>query len=156
MSSDNQQKIVANVIIEVLGKPPEHLVETLNQIADKIDNEKYAKIVDKKINKAKELEKKEGYFTNYMELEIEFNDISNVPIFVFRYMPAHIDIISPEKITLHSGEWNSIFNDITRRMHGYDEVARTMKLEKQILERKLKKMMGQTPEGGETEEKDEE
>ena len=75
MSSDNQQKIVANVIIEVLGKPPEHLVETLNQIADKIDNEKYAKIVDKKINKAKELEKKEGYFTNYMELEIELNDI---------------------------------------------------------------------------------
>ena len=56
-------------------------------------------------------------------------------------MPAHIEIIYPEKIQLSNHELNDILNELTRRLHGYDEVARIVQVEKSILEKKLKELM---------------
>jgi hypothetical protein len=57
-------------------------------------------------------------------------------------MPAHIEIIQPEFIVLTSGGWNDILNELTRRLHGYDEVARIVQVEKSILEKKLREVSG--------------
>ena len=57
-------------------------------------------------------------------------------------MPAHVEIISPELITLTNNGLNEMLNELTRRLHGYDEVARTLQVEKEILNRKMKELMG--------------
>ena len=61
---------------------------------------------------------------------------------MFKYMPAHIEIVYPELIALTNGGWNYIFNELTRRLHGYDEVTRVTQVEKSILEKKLREMLG--------------
>lgn len=131
-------KIRAMFIIEVLGKPKEHLKEVLENIAQKISEEKGVVVVEKKINEAKELEKKKDFFTSFAEIEVEANHMTLIAGLMFKYMPAHVEILSPENISLQNNDFTMIFNELTRRLHGYDEIARVLQSQKIMLEKKLK------------------
>lgn len=133
--------ISANLILEVLGKPKEHLVETLNNIIDKIKEEKGVTVVDTKINEPVTLKNNEDLFTTFAEVEVKVETISHMAMLMFKYMPAHIEIISPEQLVMSNNGWNDVLNEIVRRLHGYDEVARVIQVEKSILEKKLKTLM---------------
>ncbi|MFC1710708.1 hypothetical protein ACFLZJ_00935 [Nanoarchaeota archaeon] len=144
MSSPEETKgIRAVFILEVLGKPPEHLEDALENVTKSIDKEKGVSVKGKKIKKPVELKDKKGFYTTYAEIEIEVEGILHLAILMFKYMPAHIDIISPELIALTNNGWNDILNELTRRLHGYDEVARVLQIEKSILEKKLREGLGQ-------------
>src|SRR3989339_630700 len=138
MSSDNIPKIRVMMIIEVLGRPPEHLIETLNNLIEKINSEKGVKVVDKKISEPNPLQNQENLFTAFAELEVEVEEVLLITMLMFKYMPAHIDVLYPEDLQLTNHELNDILNELTRRLHGYDEVARIIQSEKAILEIKLK------------------
>ncbi|MBT4375765.1 hypothetical protein HOD29_00100 [archaeon] len=139
MSSD-KQKINTIFIIEVLGKPVEHLKEALEEIIGKIGAEKNVKIVSKSIAEPTELPKNPGMFTSYAEIEIELENPLALAILVFKYMPAHIDVIEPEHLSLTNKGFNDILNELARRLHGYDHVARVIQAEKQMLEKKVKEL----------------
>jgi len=135
-------KIEAMMIFEVLGKPPEHLVETLKDIIDRIGKEKGLRVIEKIINEPKELEEDKEIFTTFAEVIIESENVLELISVLFKYMPAHVEIISPENISMKNLEWNEIINEVARRLHGYDEVARALQTEKMILEKQLKDMLG--------------
>ena len=143
MNSNEDQEtkgIRAVLVVEVLGRPPEHLKETLGQIATSIDEEKGVVVKKKKINEPVELEKEKGFYSSFAEIEVEVEEIANLAILMFKYMPAHIEIISPELIALTNNGWNDILNELTRRLHGYDEVARVLMNEKAIMQKQLEEL----------------
>ena len=133
--------ISANLILEVLGKPKEHLVETLNNIIGKIKEEKGVIVVDTKINEPVTLKNNEDLFTTFAEVEVKVETIAHMAMLMFKYMPAHIEILSPERLVMSNNGWNDVLNEIVRRLHGYDEVARVIQVEKGILEKKLKTLL---------------
>ncbi len=140
-SNESTKKITANIILEILGRPPEHLIESLEKIIKQLGEEKGVKINSKKINEPKPFEKQEGFFTTFAEIELEVEEMFTLAILMFKYMPAHVEIVSPEKIALVNNDWNTILNELTRRLHGYDEVARVIQNEKILLEKKLREVM---------------
>ncbi len=142
----SSEKIEAAIIFEILGKPPEHLVEALEEIIKQIGEEKGVNIKEKKINEPHEFEKEKGIYTTFAEIIAEFDELMGLIIILFKYMPAHIQIISPDKVNLKGNEMNDIFNEIARRLHAYDEVARVIQLEKSVLEAKLKDILGKKEE----------
>lgn len=131
------QKIHVSLMLEVLGTPPEHLVETLNELINKMGSEKGVKIKNKEIHEPVELEGNEGFYTTFADIEVEVESLREIITLTFRYMPSHIDIISPENLRLENNYFNEVFNEITRRLHAYDEVARILQNEMQILKKKL-------------------
>jgi hypothetical protein len=142
LSSDEETRgINAVFIIEVMGKPPEHLTETLNEISNNIDNEKNVKIISKKIHEPKLMKDQKDFYMNFAEIEVQTEAVSDLVILMFKYMPAHIEILYPELIAVTSNGWNDILNEITRRLHGYDEIARVIQAEKNILENKLREVL---------------
>ncbi len=154
MNSDEPKKINVLMILEVLGRPPEHLVETLEGLIKQIGEEKGVSVKKKEIKEPVPMKDKVGslekggekiktgeFFTSFAEIELEIEDILYLAMLMFKYMPAHVEIISPENITLTNNGLNEIFNEIVRRLHGYDEIARVLQVEKGILERKLKEMI---------------
>ncbi len=152
--NEETKKIRANLIIEVLGRPPEHLVETLKKIHEGIREEKGVKIIEEKINEPVELKDKKDFYTSFSEVEIEVEEPMILAMLMFKYMPAHVEVISPEKIILTNHGFGEILSELTRRLHRYDEVARVIQIEKDILEKKLKALEGQkeyAPEKKETE-----
>ena len=137
-STDETKGIKALLIIDVIGKPPEHLTETLNNIIKKIDDEKGVDVISKKLNEPTLMKDQKNFYTSFAEVEVEVEEIFGLIILMFKYMPAHIEIIYPELIALTNNGWNDVLNELTRRLHGYDEIARIVNVEKSILEKKLR------------------
>ena len=72
---------------------------------------------------------------------------------MFKYMPAYIEIISPQNLSFTNAELSDVLSELTRRLHGYEEIARILQNEKTILERRLKEAMEMKQEKKEREEK---
>ena len=134
-------KIEAIMIFEVLGKPPEHLVETLEDIIKRIGQEKGLKVTEKKVNEPRKFKEDDDIYTTFAEVSIESDNTLALIAVLFKFMPANVEIISPENINMKNLEWNEIINEVARRLHGYDEVARVLQTENMILERKLKEIL---------------
>ncbi len=129
------------MVFEIIGKPKKHLVESLEKIIERIDEEKGVVVKSKEIKKPAELKDQKGFYTTFAEIEVEIEEVLYLAILMFKYMPAHLEIVSPELIALTNNGWNDIFNELTRRLHGYDEVARVLQMERAILEKKLREVM---------------
>ncbi|MDO8623665.1 MAG: hypothetical protein Q7R52_05460 [archaeon] len=147
--------IKAMFIIEVLGKPAEYLTETLENLIKQIELERGITVIRKKINEPKEIENQKDFYTSFAEIEIETEEMANILTLMFKYMPSHIEIMHPENVFLTNVEWNEVLNELTRRLHNYDEIARVMQIERNVLENKLRavleKQEGQTEEIKESE-----
>jgi hypothetical protein len=151
---DEKQKISALMILEVIGKPKEFLTETLENLAKQMDNEQGIVVKSKNIKEPKKMEERSGivnpakdglkieeqndFYVSFAEIEIEAENLFNLIFLMFKYMPAHVEISSPEVIALTNNGWNDVLNELIRRLHGYDEIARVLQVEKAILENKLR------------------
>ena len=141
MSLDETKKIGVVFILEAIGRPPEHLKEVLTNITKKIEEEKAVKIIETKVNDAVPMKDQKDFFTNFAEVEFEVEGIVNLIFLIFKYMPAHIEITHPEKVTFSNDDMNMALNELARRLHGYDEIARIIQVEKKALENKLKSVL---------------
>lgn len=140
MSSKNEEKkkgIKVALVLEMIGRPVEYLNETMNKIIEEMGKEKGVHIISKDIKEPIELKDNKEFFSTFAEIEIEVDEIAYLAIVLFKYMPAHIEIIEPELIALTNNGWNDIFNEVARRLHGYDEVARVLQYQNVELQRKL-------------------
>ncbi len=163
MSSDDdeKQKISATIMLEIIGKPPKHLVESLERIIKQMDEEKGVVVLKKDIKEPVPMKKKTNIvkkdsdekavqhdlYTTFAEIDVELEEIFNLVLIMFKYMPAHIEIVSPEAIILTNSGWNGMVNEFMRRLHNYNEVTRVLQIEKEILERKLKGLMQNSKKG---------
>ncbi|MBU0894457.1 MAG: hypothetical protein KKF48_05075 [Nanoarchaeota archaeon] len=146
MSLDEEQKkqgletknIIAIMMVEVIGRPPEHLTETLNDIISKINEEKGVEVKEKKIHEPKPIKDQQDFYSSFAEVEFEAETIMHIAMLMFKYMPSHIEVLSPESFKITNNELNDTFNEITRRLHQYEEITRVIQNEKIILEKKLK------------------
>lgn len=133
--------IVARFILEIIGRPPEHLVETLNKLIDSMNNEKGVKVINKTVKEPVELEKEKNFYTTFAEVEVEVEEILNIAMLMFKYMPANVEIIEPGLIAVSNNKWGEILSEITRRLHSYDEVARVLQIQNAEMQRKLQELM---------------
>ena len=141
MSLDETKNIKSTFIIEVAGKPPEHLTDSLKKIIEKLKEEKGISVKNHKINKPVLMKDQKDFYTNFAEIELEVEDVLTLLSLIFRFMPAHVEINYPENIRLTNDGLTIILNELTRRLHGYDEIARVIQIEKKILENKLRTIL---------------
>jgi len=110
MNFTETKNIRVMMVIEVIGRPPEHLTETLNNIIKQIDEEKGVDVKEKKMGAPVLMKDQKDFYTSFAEIEIEVEEILDLAMLMFKYMPAHVEIISPELIALKNNGCNEIFN----------------------------------------------
>ena len=133
--------IEAVMIIETLGRPPEHLIETMEEIVKNIDEEKGVVVKNKKIHEPTLIKDKKDLYAAFIEIEVEVEEILHLALLLFKYMPSHLNILTPELIALSNNGWEDILNELTRRLHQYDELAKVLQTEKLIMEKKLRDVL---------------
>ena len=136
-----KNKILSTLIFEIIGKPPEYLIETLEDIIKQMNEEKGVKVINKKINEPVVMKENKEFYTTFAEVDLEVEEISQLAIIMFKYMPAHIEILEPETIELSNNGWTDILSELTRRLHGYDEIAKVMQIQNEQLQNKLKELL---------------
>jgi len=129
-------KVKAIMILEVLGRPADYVVESVSLLIENIKKEKGVKVLNQKIADSKKVENKD-LFSSFAEIEIETENILILMDIMFRYMPAHIELIEPEKMQLETSDWNSILNNLAMKLHRYDELTKILSIEKQILTQQI-------------------
>ncbi len=140
MEEESSKKIHSAIIIEVMGTPKEYIVETLEGIIKNIKEEKNLSILDSKIHEPVEVKDQKGIYSTFSEIEIQTKDLFDLTLLMFKYMPSHVEIISPENLKVENNFMNNLLNEIVRRLHGYDNLARIFEFEKSKLLEEIKKL----------------
>jgi hypothetical protein len=135
------------MIFEIIGRPKEYLAEALEKLIDTIGKENNVKIINRKINEPKLIEdnseKKESQpnkketFSSFAELDVEFEELFDFLRIIFNYMPSHVELFEPEKFELKNIDLNSITNEILRKLHYYDSIAKSALVNNRLLVERL-------------------
>jgi len=133
-------KLQANIILEILGRPQEHVTEALNGIVAKLGTEKGVKILDKTCHEPLPVQDSKDLFTSFAEVMLELDSLENYLLVLFGYMPANIELIAPEKITLSNIDLNDLGNKLVQRLHNYDAITKKVLVEHDIVLKKLQEV----------------
>lgn len=133
-------KIQTNMVIEILGRPPEHITEAINGIVEKINKEKGVKVTEKICHEPIQVEGSKDLFTTFADIMVELDSLEDYFRVMFTYMPSHIELISPEKITLVNSDLNTLGNKLMQRLHEYDAITKKVILEHDLALKKLQEV----------------
>jgi len=147
------QKIKALFIFEIMGRPPEHIKETMGELVDKLGEFEGVEIFRKEIHEPKPVKKEgvENLFTTFSEVELFGKDLNVILDIVFNAMPSHVEILSPSELRFKNFDLSSMLSTLTVKLHRYDEIAKAAIINNNMMAKRLKEIEEKT--GGGKEEK---
>ncbi|MFA5061418.1 MAG: hypothetical protein WC494_03845 [Candidatus Pacearchaeota archaeon] len=131
--------IRAIMIVEIAGHPPEHISETLKKHVGALNSFKDIKVNSIQMSEPKEIEGQKGIYTCFAEVDFETENLARLSDTMFDFMPSSIEILEPSKVSFTGQEASSLLNNISGRMHRYDEVARVAIERMRVAEEQLVK-----------------
>ncbi len=133
--SNEPGKVLARVILEIMGAPKEHVEATLKDYVENLKQDDTIKIVKEDISPA---EKQKTLFSVFAELEIWFKDAQRLIDFCFDSMPSSVDILKPSELSINTKALTDTLNDMQAKLHDTDMVVKTTNAKNKILEKNTK------------------
>jgi len=133
-------RLQARIIIEIMGRPPEHVKQAMEGIMQKMASEKGVTILDKTVHEPVPVKESKDLFTTFSEITLELDSLANYFTIVFSYMPSNIELINPQQVSLSNFDLNAIANQITQRLHSYDAITKKVIVERNMALEKLKEV----------------
>jgi len=137
---DKSKAIKAIAIFEVIGKPEDFIVKVMENFLDRIAEKKDLEVIHKQILPAKKVENTKDVYSIVADTEIYFKNFETLLGFIIDTLPASIQIVEPAEIKFDLPEINSFLADYLAVLHKYNETFNKLKLEKEILMNKIRKM----------------
>jgi hypothetical protein len=131
------EKIHVFLVLEILGRPKEHVKEALNTLVVRMGSEKGVKIINKTYHDPVPVEGSKELFTAFAEVGLELESLSEYLGIVFAYMPSNIEVVKPEKLVLTKSDLNQLANTLTQRLHNYDAITKQTIAERDAVIKKL-------------------
>jgi hypothetical protein len=128
--SSVKEHIRYTTILEILGKPKEHVEKTIKEYVQKLKEEDNYMVISEKFSDTKE---KDKMFTTFVELEMVAKGMEPLVDFCFTYMPSSLDISKPEKFNLPNNFISGMMNDLQAKLHNVDMVAKKLRTENDFL-----------------------
>lgn len=125
-------------IIEVLGKPKEHVEKALNDYLSKIKESKLI-FIKEETSEAKEVE--DSMFSTFSEVELMAKGTDALINFCFDYMPSSIEVVEPSILKYSSKALTDFLNDLQTRLHNLDMMVKTTKSKNQALNRNTENLL---------------
>jgi hypothetical protein len=150
------ESVEASIVIEMMGRPPEHIESTLKEFVKRIDNEEGVEIVKMKTHKAKKIDQKDEkgkiiktkedkqMYSVFSEIDLKLESIFHLIRVVFGYMPSHIEITNPIDFKMENFDMSSILTEVTRKLHQYDAITKNALLQNKALLNQLNAIKEQT------------
>ena len=126
--------IRCKVIIEILGKPKEHVEKTLRIYTSKIKHDSGIVVINSEFSEAVE---KESLWSMFAELELVVKGLPKLIAFCFDYMPSSIEILKPEEFNMKKSTVEDLLNDLQSRLHNVDMVVKQQKNENEFLRKNM-------------------
>ena len=112
------------------GRPAEHLTAALEKHIGILNDVKDIHVHSIKVSEPREIEMKEGggekMWTTFAEADFECESFARLSETMFDFMPSSIEVIDSSRVTLDASEATDLLNNISGRMHRYDEIAKVV------------------------------
>jgi archaellin len=131
-------EVQAVFVIEVLGRPAEHITMALNTLIEQLAGEKDIELANKKIFPPKPTE---NMFLTFAEVEVRAKNLSRIAELCFTYMPSSVEIVHPSDLKFNLNDANAMLNLLVARLHQYDAIAKKINVENAILQRQLQTLL---------------
>ena len=122
--------IRCRTIIEVLGKPKEHVERSIKDYVEHIRKDEDLVILNEEYSDIKEQGK---LWSQFVELELVIKGTSKLIAFCFDYMPSSLEVLKPEQLIMTNPELSSFLNDLQARLHNVDMAVKQLKAENDFL-----------------------
>lgn len=126
--------IRCRTIIEVLGKPKEHVEDSIKQYVDHIKQDSELVVLNEDYSEVKEQGK---LWSKFVELDLVIKGTSKLISFCFEYMPSSLEVIKPERFALTNAELSNFLNDLQARLHNVDMIVKQLKAESDFLKHNM-------------------
>ena len=114
----------AIMIVEVAGRPAEHLKMALGEHIGVLNNVNDITVHSIKLSEPRSIKEAEGMFTCFAEADFECDSFARLSETMFDFMPSSVEVIEPAKVSLSMTDATDLLNNISGRMHRYDELAK--------------------------------
>src|SRR3989338_4265862 len=99
MAKPNEDMIRFRAILEVLGRPKEHVENTIKTLVAKAKERHDVSVINEKFADIREEGK---LFSTFVELEIVAKGTNNLSAFCFDFMPSSIEVDKPDQVILRN------------------------------------------------------
>jgi hypothetical protein len=140
------EQIQARLLIEMMGRPAEHLTTTLTALVDRMGTEKGVKITHRKLYEAAPIKESKDLFSSFVELEVTFDSLNVLLGIMFAYMPSNVEIMSPQKLSFSREDISALANNLVARLHGYDGAAKNLINQRDVAYNQLRLLLANHPE----------
>lgn len=138
MVAQEKEMIRCRAIVEILGKPKEHVEKTMKLLVEKIRQTENISVLKENIAP---LTPNDFLFSTFVELEMVIKGISTLISFCFDHMPSSLEIEKPDELIVKNTQLSGIFNDLQAKLHNVDMVAKKLRMECDSLGRNLNTLM---------------
>ena len=133
--------IRCRAIIEVLGKPKEHVENAIKQYIGHIKEDSELVILNEEYS---EIREQENLWTKFVELDLIIKGTGKLIGFCFEYMPSSIEVTKPEQLIMSNAELSNFLNDLQARLHNVDMIVKQLKGENNFLKRNTNAILHNT------------
>ena len=133
--------IRCRTIIEVLGKPKEHIEYALEDYIKHIKEDSEIVVLNEDYSEIKEQGK---LWSKFAELELVIKGTAKLISFCFEYMPSSIEVLKPEHLIFTNPEVSNFLNDLQARLHDVDMVVKQLKAENDFIKTNVNAILHNT------------
>ena len=132
------------MIVEILGRPAEHVKESLKNHVEQMYKLKDIEVFSISVNEPIKIEEHQDAYSCFSEVEFSVPSFLRLLELIFDFMPSSIEIISPSEVKMSAFDATCLANNLTGRLHKYDEIAKMAQMYNQQLVKKMQEMHQQT------------
>ena len=123
--------VLSRLILQIAGKPKEHIEKTLNALIDDIKKYEQIKLV-KSVTEPPEKDEQD-IWTTYAELEIVTKNLEVLTEFCMEYMPSSVEILEPENALASASAVTNFLNDFMAKLHDVSMRLKNVNAKNEIL-----------------------
>ncbi|MGM5480016.1 MAG: hypothetical protein ACQESC_00985 [Nanobdellota archaeon] len=115
----------ATVIFELVGKPKEHVTQSIKAYLENIKTDSQIEVIDEDYEDTEEME--EGMFSTVVEADMLIASLEKFTWLCINFTPASIEMIEPESVTITQKEWGNWMNDLLSNLHEIGMTTKTLR-----------------------------
>ena len=133
--------IRCRTIIEVLGKPKEHVENAIKEYIEHIKEDSELVVLNEDYSETKE---QGNLWSRFVELDLVIKGTKKLISFCFEYMPSSIEVLKPEHLIMANAELSNFLNDLQARLHNVDMIVKQQKSENDFLRQNVNAIIHNT------------
>ena len=126
--------IRCKTIIEVLGKPKEHVENAIKEYIEHIKQDSELVVLGEDYS---EIQEQGKLWSKFVELDLVIKGTKKLISFCFEYMPSSIEVVKPEHLIMTNPELSNFLNDLQARLHNVDMIVKQLKAENDFLKHNM-------------------